>query len=413
MNRQNRTAAPLGEIEFISLFAFVTSLTALAISMVLPALPAIGASLATSGAEPRLYLVVTAVVLGMTFGELMFGPLADARGRKAAILAGIALFVTGVLLSVFAESIEVLLAGRVLQGIGVAGPKIGARAAIRDRYSGTAMARAMSLILGVLVLVPMLAPALGELVLIAGSWQTIFLVQVTLSVIAATWLALRHPETLEPERRISFTWLGTVCTAGRILANVRVSAWTLCAGLVFGAQLSYLGIAQSIFEDLYDVGALFTPLFAVLALSTGIASLTNARWVAQLGMECSCRWALVGLGTCGTVLLLASALASGVPPLGVFMVLGAGCFFCIGILLGNLGALAMEPLGEVAGIGASVIASLSSAVAVVLSGVVGRAYDQTLVPLAACMLGTALGTAALVALAGRYAVVAVRPSAAR
>lgn len=159
------------EFEFVALFASLTSLTALALSMTLPALSDIGRAFS---AEEGVHRVVSALVLSMVFGELFFGPLADARGRKTAITAGIVLFVVGSLIALFASSFEMLLFGRFLQGFGVAGPKIGSRAAIRDRYFGAAMARTMSLIMTVLVLVPMLAPVLGEWILNLGSWRLIF-----------------------------------------------------------------------------------------------------------------------------------------------------------------------------------------------------------------------------------------------
>ena len=381
------------EFEFVALFASLTSLTALALSMTLPALSDIGRHFSDQEGVHRL---VSVLVLGMVFGELFFGPLADARGRKTAIIVGIVIFVVGSLIALFALSLEMLLLGRLLQGFGVAGPKIGSRAAIRDRYVGAAMARAMSLIMTVLVLVPMLAPVLGEWVIGLGSWRMIFLTYVGMSLIVGFWLILRQPETLALEDRLPFSVRGTVVVACRILMNVKVLAYTLSAGLLFGAQLSYYGVAQSIFSVTYQRAELFTTFFALLAFAVGAASLINAKLVLRLGTVKLVRKALLGLVISSAALLGSALLSNGVPPLWIFLGLCAVCFFCIGILFGNLGAMAMESLGSVAGIGASIIASVSSLVAVVISDIVGNLHDTTLVPLSICFIGVGIGTLMLV-----------------
>ncbi|ASJ73791.1 MFS transporter [Granulosicoccus antarcticus] len=394
------------EFEFVALFASLTSLTALALSMMLPALSDIGR---TFSAEQDVHKVVSTLVLGMVFGELFFGPLADARGRKSAILIGIALFIAGSLIAMLASSLTMLLFGRLLQGIGVAGPKIGSRAAIRDRYAGGAMARTMSLIMTVLVLVPMLAPVLGEWVLELGSWRFLFGAYAGLSLLAALWLYFRQPETLGQEDRLPFSVRGSFVVALRILMNAKVLAYTLAAGLLFGAQLSYYGVAQSIFSITYQRAELFTTFFALLAFAVGAASLINAKLVLRLGTAYLARTAVMGLVLSSGVLLVSALLSNGTPPLWIFVGLCAGCFFCIGILFGNLGAMAMESLGAVAGIGASIIASVSSLVAVLVSNVLGSFHDETLVPLGICFVAVGMGTLLLVGFATRRDDVEVLP----
>lgn len=394
------------EFEFVALFACLTSITALALSMVLPALESIGSTFA---AEQGVHEVVSTLVLGMVFGELVFGPLADAKGRKAAILVGIALFVVGSLIAMLANSLALLMLGRLLQGIGVAGPKIGSRAAIRDRYAGVAMARIMSIIMTILVLVPMLAPVLGEWVLELGSWRLIFAVYAGLALLAGLWLMYRQPETLRSEDRSSFSVQGSVVVALRVVLNAKVLAYTLAAGLLFGAQLSYYGIAQSIFSTTYHHAELFTAFFALLALAVGAASLINAKLVIRLGTVYLARAALLGLVLSSTSLLFMALLSGGVPPLWGFVGLCSCCFFCIGILFGNLGAMAMESLGAVAGIGASIIASVSSLVAVLISNGVGYFHDATLIPLSLCFVLVSMGTLVLVEFAVRSENVPVLP----
>lgn len=383
------------EREFIALFGFLTSLTALSIDAVIAGMPVIAQEL-SGGADADVHLIISALVLGMAVGEPVFGPLSDARGRKFAILLGIAIFMAGAVLAITAEDLNTLLLARFIQGVGVAGPKIGSRAAIRDRYEGASMARAMSIIMTVLILVPMLAPALGELVMLMGSWRTIFIAYCVLAAVAALWLSLRQAEPLPVEHRTPFRWRQTLATALRISINPRVMPSTIAAGLMFGCLTSYYGIAASIFHDIYDVGGYFTTLFALLALGMGIATLTNSRLVLRLGMYRLSRLALMGMVASGALLLAFSAASDGAPSLLVFMLLFSGSLFSIGVLFGNLGAMAMEPLGAVAGVGASVIASVSSGIAVLVSMTSGHFYDQTLIPLAICLSACALFSLALV-----------------
>jgi len=213
------------EFEFIALFASLTSLTALALSMMLPAFSDIGH---TFSAQEEVHRVVSALVLGMVFGELFFGPLADARGRKTAILLGIVVFIAGSLIALAASSLEMVLFGRLLQGFGVAGPKIGSRAAIRDRYAGAAMARVMSLIMTVLVLVPMLAPVLGEWFVEMAGWRSIFWAYVATSLIVGIWLFHRQPETLTPDNQLPFSVRGTFVVALRIAALISLRHFSQC-----------------------------------------------------------------------------------------------------------------------------------------------------------------------------------------
>lgn len=367
--------------EFVALMSLTTSLIALSIDAILPALGSMGRALAV--ADPRdTQLIVTLFIFGMVFGELVFGPLSDAIGRKKAILLGLAIYGAGAVIAMTASSLEQVLLGRIVQGIGVSGPKIASRALIRDQFEGAAMARIMSFIMMVFILVPMLAPALGQAVLLVADWRGIFNVFLAIAAVVALWLQLRQPETLAPERRIRFS-LATILVNGlMIVRHGAVMAYTFSAGFVFGALLLYLSTVQAILVDLYDVGERFALYFAVLALAIGIAAFSNSQLVMRYGMHRLAVTALVGLiGFAGILFFVARAHA-GVPPFPLFMALCFAVFFCNGLLFGNLNAMAMQSLGRVAGLGASMIASISSLVAVVLSVVIGRFYDETVVPLA-------------------------------
>ncbi|MFG1496182.1 multidrug effflux MFS transporter [Saccharospirillum sp. HFRX-1] len=383
--------------ELVAGFALLTCLTALSLDAILPGLPAIEAQFGVSTTDTQL--VVSMLVLGMVFGELTFGPLADAYGRKPAIMTGLGIFMVGTLIATLATSLPMLLAGRIIQGIGVAGPKIGTRALIRDQFSGDAMARIFSFVVMLIILVPMVAPAYGQLVLAVGNWRGIFISYAVLAAIGATWLLLRQPETLSQERRIPLSLGKLAANTGLIVRHPKVMAYTGVAGLIFGCQVTYLSTAQAIFSDLYNAGASFAIYFAILASGIGLASFTNGRLVMKLGMQRQTITALVGMIVLSILLLLASWSGDGYPSLLTFLALGFGLFFCVGLLFGNINALAMEWLGRVAGLGASVIASVSSLISVCVALLVGQFYNQTLYSLALGFLGCALLALVLVLLA--------------
>ena len=381
--------------EFVILFSLVTSITALTIDAILPALRQIGEALAV--ADPKdTQLIVSFFILGMVFGDLIFGPLSDAIGRKNAIQTGLLIFVAGTVVSMTAVSLEQMLLGRVIQGIGVSGPKIASRALIRDLYEGRAMARIMSFIFMVFILTPMLAPALGQAVLLIADWPAIFLLFLLLASVVAPWLGVRQPETLAPERRIRVSISALLNNSVQIVRHAKVMAYTLAAGLMFGALLLYLSTAQALFFDLYKIADLFPLYFAVLASGVGLSSYANGRLVMRYGMHRLSVIALVGMMGFGGALLGVALLNEGVPSFIAFMALCFGMFSCIGILFSNLNALAMENLGRVAGLGASLVSSISSLVAVIVAVAVGRFYDQTVVPLTAGFILAGLLSLALV-----------------
>ncbi|MGF1476785.1 MAG: multidrug effflux MFS transporter [Geminicoccaceae bacterium] len=387
--------ARLGTPEFVVLFSLVTSMIAISIDAVLPAMDIIGRDL--NVAHPNdVQLVISMFILGMVAGELVFGPLSDAIGRKRAILIGIFIYVVGTLIAMSAGTLFELLAGRVVQGIGVSGPKIGSRALIRDQFEGDAMARITSLIFMIFILVPMIAPALGQLILIFASWRWIFLLFLGLALIVSLWLGLRQPETLAPERRIPIALPHLMVNTILIVRHPKVMACTLAAGLIFGAIIVYVSTSQALFADLYDKQESFPLYFAILASAIGLSSFWNSQLVMRFGMSAMATVALCGLILTSTALLMVTFAYQGVPPFALFMGLCFVAFGCFGLLFGNLNAMAMEALGRVAGLGASLIAAFSSLIAVILSVSVGRFYDQTLFPMTFGFLLAGVGSLILI-----------------
>ncbi|NHT78702.1 multidrug effflux MFS transporter [Rhizobiaceae bacterium CRRU44] len=377
--------------ERILLYACLTSLTALSIDGLLPALRGIGAEMA---ATPPLSTqsIIALFIFGMAIGELFLGPLSDAIGRRKALLLGLGLYAVGTLVALQSTSLPMLVLGRILQGIGVAGPKIATRAMIRDQFEGDAMARILSFMFTLFILVPMLAPLLAQGLMMLAGWRAIFAAYLAIALLLGIWFVNRQPETLPPARRIPLRPKSLLANAARILASPRVTRLTLATGLVFGAQLLYLATAADLFFDIYGIAETFPLYFALLAVGVGLASFVNARCVSRYGMEAMARAGYAGLIAAGLALLAASAVWSGRPPLALFLLSAFPAFFAIGILFGNLNAMAMRSLGNMAGLGASLIASGSSLVATLFATLFGRFYDGTLFTLA-----TALALAGIVA----------------
>jgi len=372
----------IGLGEFVGLMAMLTALVALSIDMILPALPAIGTTLGVERPNDN-QLVVSLLFLGLGLGQLFYGPLSDATGRKPAAYVGLAVFSVGCLLALSSKTFPQLLLGRLLQGVGVAGPRTITLALVRDRFEGREMARVMSLIMAVFILVPVVAPALGQAVLAVSGWRTIFGIYFAMGLVALVWFAIRQEETLPGNRRITFS-VGKMAAAARDVVTTRRSiGYTLAAGYVFGAFLGYLISAQQILQQQYALGIRFPLYFALLAIAIGGASLVNASLVMRYGMGALTRWSLRGISAVSVAFTVFAGIVAGHPPLWMLMTYLMVSFFGIGLLFGNLNALAMQPLGHVAGTGAAIVGATSMLISLVLGTLIGQSYNGTVLPLVA------------------------------
>ena len=360
--------------------ATLTALAAMSIDMVLPALPAIGASLGVERSNDN-QLVVSLLFLGFGVGQLFYGPLSDSVGRKPAAFAGLMLFSAGCVLALTSRSFPMMLAGRFLQGIGVAGPRTITLALVRDRFEGREMARVMSLITVVFILVPVVAPAIGQTVLTLSGWRAIFGVYLATGLVATIWFALRQEETLPSERRIPLG-LGRIAAATREVVGHRQSiGYTVASGLIFGALLGYLSSAQQILQQQYALGPRFPLFFAMVAIAIGAASFANASLVLHYGMRTLANLSLRVIFLVSVVFAAIAATWSGHPPLWWLMAYLMTSFFGIGLLFGNLNALAMQPLGHIAGTGAAIVGATSMLISLVLGTWIGQSYNGTVLPL--------------------------------
>lgn len=371
----------LGLAEFVALMAMMTSLVALSIDAMLPALNQIAVELGISDPQ-KTHLIVSLFFIGMALGQLYYGPLSDDKGRRYAIISGLIVFGIGTVVCMQADSLTVLLIGRVIQAFGVSGPRIAALAVIRDQYQGEAMARVMSFIMMVFILVPMLAPSFGQAVLAISSWRHIFTSFLFIGLFTGIWYFVRQPETLPKEKRTPFSWRQLRISSRFILTHKLVMFYTLSMGLVFGAFLAYISASQTVFQDIYDTGELFPLYFAFLAFSIGFASFINGTMVMRLGMRKLCTWAIFGWLGFSILLTILCLIYQGIPPLNYFVAVLFAAFFCIGILFGNLNSMAMQPLGGTAGLGAAIIGSLSSVVSVPTAVFIGSYIEYTITPIA-------------------------------
>ena len=374
--------------------AFAMSLGALTIDAMLPAFGEMQRDLMVQQAND-MQLIVAGLLVGLALGALVYGPLSDAIGRKKAMYIGFTLFILGCLLSLLATNFHTMLAGRVLQGIGAAGPRVVVVAMVRDRVQGSAMARVMSFIMSIFILVPIIAPALGQAILLFAGWRAIFATLMGLALITLTWFAVRQPETLPVERRLPLS-LQKIAGAFVIVGkNRQAMVYTLVIGCIYGVLFGYLNLCQQIFQVQYGLGRMFPLYFALLALSVGMASLLNGSLVMRLGMHYLARTALLSITGISWVFLALSWFNAGHPPLVPLMLMLAGLFFCMGLLFGNLNAIAMEFLGHNAGTGAAVVGSLSTFLAVGLAYLIGHAYDGTVSSLATGFAGLTTASLAL------------------
>jgi DHA1 family bicyclomycin/chloramphenicol resistance-like MFS transporter len=302
-------------------------------------------------------------------------------------MAGFVVFAAGCVLSILAPDFELMLLGRFLQGLGASGPRIVSIALVRDRYKGREMARVMSFVMTIFILVPVFAPAVGQLIILFADWRYIFVLFLLLALVVSLWFWIRQAETLVAEQRVRFSFTKLICDIRAIAAIRAALGYTLTMGFIFGAFVGYLSSSQQIFQVQYQLHNLFPLYFGILAASIGLASLVNARLVMRFGMRRLSGIALNMITLLSFPFLLFSYAFDGHPPLSALMAYLMLVFFFFGILFGNLNALAMEPLGHIAGLGSALIGSVSTLMSVLLGMIIANAYDNTVAPL---LLGFAL-----------------------
>ena len=367
------------QLEFIALMASLMSIVALAIDALLPALNFIGFSIGTSDSTDH-QLLITMIFLGIGIGPLLFGPISDSLGRKPIVFAGFLVFIVASIICVFATSLEVMIIGRILQGIGLSAPRTISIAMVRDTFSGNYMARIMSFISVVFILVPIVAPAMGQFVLNHYNWQAIFYIQLIFSVLISFWFWKRQPETLPKSKRVKFTSHIFVNGLKEISKAKSTIVFTIISGFITGSFMVYLSTSQHIFQEQYMMKDEFPYIFAGLAIAIGTSTFLNGTLVLKYGME---KLVTIALSSFFTFSLLYVILFYNTPnpSIGVLLAFFFIQFSSIGFLFGNLRALAMQPIGHIAGIGAAITGFISTMMAVPISTLIGSFAVERALPL--------------------------------
>lgn len=374
-----------GPREIIALLAGLMALNAFAIDAMIPALPNIGESLNVARENDR-QLVVVAYFLGFASTQLFWGPLADRFGRKPILAAGVILYIIFSLLCAFAWSFPLLIAGRVAMGASAAVTRVLVVAMVRDLFEGEVMARIMSLVFMVFMVVPVLAPSIGQLILLFAPWRAIFLLLGAYGLIMLAWSSLRLPETLHPEYRRSLD-AGEIANA--IVATVKEPlsrGYTLALTVTFGALVAYISSIQQIVFEAFDSPDALGLVFGAIAAPMALASWTNARVVGRFGLRRVGHGAAVAF-VIVTLTHLGAALA-GLESLGMFILLQALTMVCFSFASSNLGTLAMDRMAAIAGTASSVQGVIGTIGAAVIGYAIGQHFDGTVLPflsgMAAC-----------------------------
>ena len=370
-----------GFSEFVAIVALMMAVIAISIDNLLPAFPAIGARF--SVADPnRLQLLVYVFMLGFGPGQIVYGPISDALGRRPVLLASLGVYVAGCGLAMVAPSFEWLLAARVIQGVGAAGGRVLSTAIVRDRFSGREMASVMSLTMMVFLIVPMIAPAVGGLMLALGSWVYVFVSMLALAFWLILWFGLRMPETLRPEHRRPLSLAATMQAVRTTLTTRVAVGYATALGLMTGCIMGYVGSAQQVFDTgVYKLGPLFPLAFGLVAGSMGAATLINARIVRRLGMRALSHAGVAAFTVVGLAQVAIGLAYHGHPPLALFLGALSLNQFLISFAMPNFNALALEPLGAIAGTASSLLGCYTTILGAACGYLIGQAFDGTVLPI--------------------------------
>lgn len=378
------TQQRMGQPEFIAMIAMLFATIAFSIDSMLPALPTIAAEL-TPQSPNNAQLILTSFVLGMGLGTFVAGPLSDSYGRRRIIVLGSILYCFAAVAAYFAPTLETMLLARVVQGLGVSASRVVSLALVRDLYKGRDMARIVSFAMMIFTIVPAIAPLAATGIISAFGWRSIYIAFLLFSLISITWMMLRQPETLPPTGRRPFRAAPLMAALREVMSHRTIQISIAVQTLIFGALFGTLSSAQPIFEVTFARGPSFPLWFALVAICAGGASPANAMLVGRLGMRyLITRTLLAQIVLSGTLAILTSFdLLPAALEFPAFLIWMIGVFAMAGLTLGNLNALALEPVGHIAGMAASVSGAIATVCAVALAAPLGLAFDGTILPLIA------------------------------
>ncbi|SPJ25327.1 multidrug effflux MFS transporter [Palleronia abyssalis] len=390
----------LSRFEFVALVAFLMALNAAAIDVVIPALSTIGDAFDIGGSNERQF-VITAYVLGFGGAQIIYGPLTDRYGRRPVLFAGLLIYIVGALAAIWSPTFGALLGARLVQGIGAASTRVVATALIRDRFEGAAMASAMSLVMMVFMIMPIVAPNIGALVLAFGDWHGLGLAMALVGIAALIWSVVRLPETLDPADRRPLTGKRVAEAFRIVVTNRQAACFTGAMAAFFGILFAFINQAEQIFTVTYGKGAGFTLYFSLVAVFMAGSSFANSRLAGRFGIRRLSQGALLAFMLLGGLHLVLAIAYGGATPFPLFLVMFILSMCCFGFVPPNLNALAMQPMGHVAGVASAVLGAAQTLVGGILGALVAYLYDGTLIPLLAGFLGLSALSLALIAVAER------------
>lgn len=364
--------------EFVALTAALMALNALAIDIMLPALPQMGADFKVPQENDR-QLIIVAYMLGFGVSQLFYGPLTDRFGRRSVLFISLFFYVVAAIMCVYAPTFELLIAARAFMGASAGGSRVIAVSAARDLYVGRQMAKVMSLVMIVFMSAPIVAPFFGQLMLKSMSWHGIFWVLAVFGAIMFLWVLIRMPETLPKDRRVPLNIPTMFRNYWKVIRTREALGYTIASGFLFGGLMSYISSSEQLYHEVYDTGDWFALWFAGAAIAMSISNLVNSRLVERVGMRPISHSALIAFVLVSIVHAIIAM--QGPVPFPLFYTLVIIAFFAIGFQGPNYNAIAMEPLGALAGSGAALIGFASSFVSASIGGLVARQFDGTVTPI--------------------------------
>ncbi len=367
--------------EFVILVSIMFGMIAFGTDTMLPAFPNIAKDLELTNVN-KAQLIISSFILGTGIGQLISGPISDTFGRKPIITIGLVVFITACVVAYFAKSLELMLVARFIQGLGVSAPRTVTLALIRDLYSGRKMAQVMSLAMAIFVLVPAVAPSIGQLLFINFGWRSIYIAFIIFAFVGLIWLNVRQPETLPISDRKKLKAVEYLKAFKFVITNFSVVKYTLTLALSFGALFGYLSSAQQIFVDTFSAGSRFPIYFAIISILAAPASFINAMLVMKLGMRflATVGFALQIIFALCVLLILNTSIFSDQLFLLIFIIWSILAFFLKGLYIGNLNALAMEPMGAIAGMASAIIGASATMIGILIAIFIGLAFQGTATP---------------------------------
>ncbi len=367
----------MGKAEFIVLMAFLMALNALATDMILPAFPQLRNFFHLSEDNNNLPQIVFFYFVGMSVGQLLYGPLADAIGRKKTIYIGMSVYILGAIGVIFSGLLPMMIVFRFIQGFGAAAMRVLAVTIVRDEYKGRNMAEIMSLVMIVFMAVPVLAPTFGQMVLIFFPWEAMFVVLILAAITASLWVHFRLPESLKPENTRAFTLHNTVEGLVVTLKDRSALCYTFVAACIFGTFTFFLGSAEMIYGEVFNIhGFKFTLSFAGAAIFMAVGNLLNSRLVSRFGMRVISQIGMIAFLIVSFTMVVVANIFDGFPPFYLFISLFAILLFFNALIFANTNTMAMENMGHLAGSAASVIGFLSTMTAVIIGNVINIFYAK-------------------------------------